>query len=172
MEKTTTFSVCPILHLSLTKQPCLPTFYSLLRILPLFPLFFTMRAVRFGSLSSLRKWQRPGSCSRQSCLKHVPSAPPLTLPRGYIVHKESKPPGVAPSQLIFAIHNKLRNPPFVDGKNANLTKLHGPALSLLQAKNQSLFDINGINWHHYNLRTTETSCKACVRRNISPCIIN
>lgn len=167
MEKTTTFSVCPIFPSPNNPVSPLSVLCSTSRLLP-----HLFCHVKFSSLSSLQKWQQLGSCNHQSCLKRVPSAPPSTLPWGYMVHKESKTAGVAPSQLIFAIHNKLRNPPFVDGKNANLTKLHGPALSLLQAKNQSLFDINGINWHHYNLHTTETSCKACVRRNISPCIIN
>lgn len=113
-ERTTTFSVCPSSHPSLAKQPHLPTFCSPLPILPL-PPFFGM-SCEIWLIMQPTKWQRPGLCSHQSCLKHIPSAPPSTLPQGYIVHKESKLPNIAPSQLIFVVRNKLCNPPFVDGK--------------------------------------------------------
>lgn len=113
-EKTTTFSVCPSSHPSFPKQACLSTFCSPLPILCLPP--FSHGSCEIWLIIQPTKWQWPGLCSHQSCLKHIPSAPPSTLPQGYIVHKESKQPGVAHSQLIFAVHNKLRNPPFVDGK--------------------------------------------------------
>lgn len=57
-----------------------------------------------------------GTLQPSKQLKTSPRVHTPTLPWGYIGHKENKPPGVAQLWLLFAVHNQLCNPPFVDSK--------------------------------------------------------
>lgn len=112
-RRKTTFSSCPNSHLSLPEQPHLPTFCSSLSMLPLFSFFHTSQGLAHyaASTKALAGTLQPSKQLKTSPCVHTP-----TLPWGYIGHKENKPPGVAQLWFLFAVHNQLCNPPFVDSK--------------------------------------------------------
>lgn len=112
-RKTTTFSSCPSSHPSPAEQPHLPTSCSSLPMLPLFSFFHVNQDLAHYPTSTVAL---AGTLQPSKQLKTSPCVRTPTLPWGYIGHKESKPPGIAQLWLLFAVHNQLCNPPFVDSK--------------------------------------------------------